>query len=266
MSVVSTTRNLAAKRQVLWTLVQRDLRVRYARSWLGYVWTVLDPLAMSFIYFVVFVFVFKRGDVGHQPYFLFLVIGLLAWQWFNATVIDTARALLAEAKLLRSTNLPREIWVVRVVIAKSIEYLLSLPVLLGFTLVYALLGDVHFGWGILLFPLGVALEFVLLTGVGLFLAPVTALVTDMQRLVRIMLRMTFYMTPILYAVNRVPEPFDKVMWLNPLTGVLELMRAGFFDAAIRWPAVGSSVVMTLVVLFLGLRTFRRLERAVLKEI
>ena len=63
---------------MLWTLVIRDLRVRYSRSVLGYVWTVLDPLLMSLIYFLVFVYIFKRGDVGHQPYFLFLVVGLLS--------------------------------------------------------------------------------------------------------------------------------------------------------------------------------------------
>jgi ABC-2 type transport system permease protein len=79
MDIISRTRAITAKRGVLWTLIVRDLRVRYSRSVLGYVWTVLDPLLMSLIYFVVFVYIFKRGDVGHKPYFLFLVIGLLSW-------------------------------------------------------------------------------------------------------------------------------------------------------------------------------------------
>ena len=61
----------------------RDLRVRYSRSVLGYLWTILDPLLMSLIYFLVFVYIFKRGDLGHEPYFLFLVVGLLSWQWFS---------------------------------------------------------------------------------------------------------------------------------------------------------------------------------------
>jgi len=266
MTLVDRTRAVAGKREVLRTLVIRDLRVRYSRSVLGYVWTVLDPLLMSCIYFVVFVFIFKRGSVGHEPYFLFLIIGLLSWQWFSSSVSDTSRAMLSDAKLVRSTNLPREIWVVRVVIAKGVEYVLSLPVLAAFTLFYALAGKVHFNAGLVLFPVALVWEFVLLIGLGLLLAPVTALVTDMSRVIKIVLRMLFYLTPVLYAGNRIPAPYDKVVWLNPMTGVLEMLRAGFFDAPLaRGPIVFGGVV-TVVLLFVGAITFSRLERAVLKEI
>jgi len=266
MTLIGRTRAVIQKRQVLWTLVVRDLRVRYSRSILGYVWTVLDPLLMSSIYFVVFVFIFKSGRVGQQPYFLFLIIGLLAWQWFAGSLTDTSRALLSDAKLVRSTNLPREIWVVRVVIAKGVEYVLSLPVLAAFTLFYAIKGQVHFNLGLLLFPLGLVMEFVLLIGVGLLLAPVTALVTDMSRVIKIALRMLFYLTPVLYAGNRIPPPFDVVVWLNPMTGVLEMLRAGFFEQpVVRGPIIFSAVI-TVALLFIGAFTFSRLERAVLKEI
>lgn len=257
---------VAQKRQVLRTLVIRDLRVRYSRSILGYLWTVLDPLLMSGIYFVVFVFIFKRESVGHAPYFLFLVIGLLAWQWFSSSVTDTSRALLSDAKLVRSTNLPREIWVVRVVIAKGVEYFLSLPVLAAFTLFYAFQGKVQFNVGLLLMPLGLVLEFVLLIGLGLLLAPITALVTDMARVIRILLRMLFYLTPVLYSGDLIPHPYDKVAWLNPMTGVLEMLRAGFFSQPVHGGPVLVGVVVTLAILVTGAVTFSRLERAVLKEI
>src|SRR5690242_7266829 len=106
---------IVARRQVLWTLVVRDLRVRYARSVLGYLWTILDPLAMAGVYFLVFTYIFKARRIAEQPYFLYLLVGLLAWQWFSGCLTDTSRALLQEAKLVRSTNLPREMWVIRVV-------------------------------------------------------------------------------------------------------------------------------------------------------
>lgn len=266
MGLFARVGDLAAKRQVLWTLVRRDLRVRYARSWLGYLWTVLDPLAMSGIYFLVFVHIFQKGDIGHAPYFLFLVIGLLAWQWFSAAITDTTRALLQEARLVRSTNLPREIWVVRVVIAKAIEYALSLPVLLLFVIGYAVQGQVHLNLRLILFPVGILLLFVLLVGAGLLLSSVTALVTDTQRVVRIVLRMFFYGTPVVYALAKVPSGFEPVLWLNPLTGILELQRAGFFVEPVVWGAVATSAVISLLTLLMGWLTFVRLERAVLKEI
>lgn len=257
------------KRSVLWTLIVRDLRVRYARSALGYVWTVLDPLLMSLIYFVVFVYIFKRDDLGHEPYFMFLIVGLLAWQWFSGSLTDTSRALIQEAKLVRSTNLPREIWVVRIVLAKGIEYLLSLPVLLLFVVVYLVRGDAHLNGWIVLFPLGALVEATALIGLGLILAPATALVTDMQRVVRIALRMLFYATPVIYATHLVPKPYDMMTWLNPLTGVLEMMRAGMFPhdrLPIVWGSIATAVVVSVLLLVVGCVVFQRLERAVLKEI
>lgn len=269
MRLISRTRAVMARRSVLWTLVVRDLRVRYSRSVLGYVWTILDPLLMSLIYFLVFVYIFKRDDLGHEPYFLFLLIGLLSWQWFSGCLTDTSRALIQEAKLVRSTNLPREIWVLRVVVSKGVEYLLSLPVLLAFLAFYLVKGQTHLNGWLVLFPFGVLLQFTASIGIGLLLAPVTALVTDMQRVIRIFMRMLFYATPVIYAGHLVPKPYDKLMWLNPMTGILELMRAGFFSHEkfpILWGAVVTGAVVSVAVLFVGNAVFGRLERPVLKEI
>ena len=132
-----------SRREILWTLVQRDLRVRYSRSILGYVWTVLDPLLMASVYFVVFTYVFNAKRVADTPYFLYLLSGLLAWQWFTGSVTDTTKSLIQEARLVRSTNLPREVWVIRCVVAKGVEYLLSLPILVGFVIYYLAIGQVQ---------------------------------------------------------------------------------------------------------------------------
>lgn len=264
--MIQRYRGIWERRAVLSTLVRRDLRVRYARSWLGYLWTIIDPLAMALIYFVVFAVIFKRPDAGHKPYFLFLLIGLLPWQWFNASINESARALVAEARLVRSTNLPRELWVIRVVIAKGIEFLLSLPVLLAFVIVYVALGDTTLNWRIVLFPLGLVLQFVLLTGIGLLLAPATVLADDTIRVVRIVLRMLFYGTPIIYTLNIAPLWLQKVLWFNPLSGILELYRAGFFTTPFQMEPFIASIVISFGLLAWGAVTFARMERAVLKEI
>ncbi len=269
MKLITRTQAILARRSVLWTLVIRDLRVRYSRSVLGYLWTILDPLLMSSVYFVVFVYILKRDGLGHEPYFMFLVVGLLSWQWFSGALTDTSRALIQEAKLVRSTNLPREMWVIRVVLSKGIEYLLSLPVLLFFMAVYLIRGQLHVNWWVLLFPLAILLQAVALTGIGLILAPVTALVTDTQRVVRILTRVLFYATPVIYAGHLVPAPYDMVTWVNPLAGILEIMRAGLFphdEFPILWGAIATSVVVSVGLLVAGFTVFSRLERAVLKEI
>jgi ABC-2 type transport system permease protein len=254
------------RREIVGTLVRRDLRVRYSQSALGYLWTILDPLLMAGIYFVVFTFVFRAGRVADTPYFLYLLSGLLCWQWFTSAVTDTSKSLNQEARLVRSTNLPREVWVIRCVVAKGVEYVLSLPVLVGFVVYYVARGQVELDWELVLFPVGLVLQFLLLIGVGLILAPLTVLATDMQRVVRIILRFLFYLTPVLYGIHAVPEVLRSVLILNPLNGILSLYRGGLFERPVNWLDVGVSALVTVVLLVSGVRLFARLERAVLKEI
>jgi ABC-2 type transport system permease protein len=249
------------RRRAVRLLVARDLKVRYASSALGYVWSVLEPLLMAGVYWFVFTRVFDRS-VGEDPYIVFLLAGLLPWTWFNATVGDTAKALHSEAKLVRSTNVPREIWVLRVVLSKGVEFLLSLPVLLFF----ALVTGASIGWQILLLVPAALLMATLLLGLGLLLAPLVVLVPDLERIVRIALRIGFYASPVVFAVPDVPGRGAALFALNPLSGVFELCRAGFFPGHVNWVHVGLAACISLLVLLVGWTVFARLERTVLKEI
>jgi ABC-2 type transport system permease protein len=266
MILLDQARGVVNHWAILATLVRRDLRVRYASSPIGYLWTILDPLAMAAIYFIVFTFIFKGRSVGYQPYVLFIVIGVLVWQWFSQCATETGRALLAESRLVRSTNLPRELWVVRIVVSKGIEFVLSLPVLAGFAIFFILSGDVKIHYRIVLLPIAIVMQFLLQVGLGLILAPVTVLFTDMQRIVRIALRMGFYATPIIYGVHAAPEVLRRILILNPMAGILEMYRAGFFPQELNVPAIISSFIITLLTLVAGTLVFKRLEAAVLKEI
>jgi len=257
------------ERRVVKLLVQRDLRVRYAQSFLGYLWTIIDPLANALIYFMLFVVIFQRGDAGHSPYFLFLLTGLLPWQWFNASVSGSTQALISERQLVRSMRLPREIWVIRLVASKGLEFLFSLPILALFTFIYLFRGEAELNLNLLWFPVAIILQAILLTGIGLILAPLTVLVTDLQPSIRIVLRIYFYLTPIIFNLELLDGTPDGLRWvfqLNPLTGILELYRAGFFDVAIRWHVVGIGAAGAIIMLLIGSRVFKRLEHTVLKEI
>lgn len=245
----------------LWLLSARDLRVRYATSALGYLWSVLDPLVMSAIYWFVFTVVFGRG-VGEEPYIVFLITALLPWVWFNAAVSDFTRAFNKDARLVRSTAIPRSIWVNRIVLSKGIEFLCSLPVLV----VFAVFAGATVGWGLLLFPLAVLLQTALLVGLGLIVAPLCVMWGDLERTTRLILRALFYATPIIYGITDLPEPFRDIAAFNPLAGIFTLYRAGFFPDQWNTLSVLVGAVVTVVILLLGMWTFARLERSVLKEL
>ena len=245
----------------LWLLSARDLKVRYATSALGYLWSVLDPLVMSAIYWFVFTQIFNRG-VGEDPYIVFLITALLPWVWFNAAMSDFTRAFNKDSRLVRSTAIPRSIWVNRIVLSKGIEFLCSIPVLV----IFALFTGAPVGWGLLWFPAAVLLQLLLLVGLGLIIAPLCVLWTDLERTTRLVLRALFYASPIIYGVKDLPVGFSDIAVFNPLAGIFTMYRVGFFPDQWETSAVVGSVVVTLLILAVGVLTFRRLEPAVLKEL
>jgi ABC-2 type transport system permease protein len=274
----------ARYRHSLWLLTKRDLRVRYSTSALGYFWSILDPLVMSAIYWFVFTQVFKRS-VGEDPYIVFLLAALLPWMWFNGAISDCTRAFLREAKLIRSTTIPRTIWVNRLVLSKGIEFLASLPVIA----LFAIVSHASLNWNILFFPLAVLIQTILTVGVGLIVAPLVVFFRDLERAVKLFLRFLFYASPIIYSARDLPGGcttavaakhcaasvgqqadtlFTWHFWaaFNPLTGIFSLYRSAFFPQELDWFLVSVAAIMSLLLLAVGFFVFKRCERAVLKEI
>lgn len=253
--------NASRYRHALWLLTTRDLKVRYSTSALGYFWSILDPLVMSGIYWFVFTQVFRR-DVGEEPYIVFLLCGLLPWMWFTGAVSDSTRAFLSEAKLVRSTKIPRTIWVFRLVGAKGFEFVASLPVLAFFAIVFG----AELNLNVLLWPVAIVLQAMLLMGVGLIIAPLVVFFRDLERAVKLVLRFLFYASPIVYSSMDLPAEFHFWAAFNPLSGVFSIYRSAFFAEQLDWFYIAVSAAMAVVLLVVGLVVFRRSVRAVLKEI
>lgn len=254
--------------RVLRLLVLRDLKVRYAGSLLGYLWTVLDPLMMAGVYWFVFSYVLHRGAIGKEPYIIFLLAGMLPWQWARGVITDSSRAITAEAKLVRSAGIPREIWVMRLVGSQFLEYAFALPILAAFMLV------LHKGisWTVFIdYPLAILITATMVFSIGLVLAPLSVLYRDLVRVVRVVLRVLFYFSPIIYSTDvarrRMHGSLYSVYEFNPFVGLLQLYRKPIFpDEFVSWVPVAKSVAAALVFLGIGVWVFRRLQGTVLKEI
>jgi len=247
----------------LWLLTARDLRVRYTTSFLGYLWSIIDPLLMAGIYFFVFVIIFERKVPGEEPYIVFLVSGLLPWTWFSNAVTDCTKAFTREAKLLRSTTIPRTIWVARMVLSKGIEFLISIPVLAVFVIVTG--APVH--WEALLWIPAIILQAVLLLGLGLIVAPLVVFFRDLERAIRLILRVMFYASAVIYSFHDLEKHgLGTLAAFNPLTGIMGLYRSAFFPQDLDWFTVAVSAAMSVAILIIGIFVFRGSIRTVLKEI
>jgi ABC-2 type transport system permease protein len=257
-------------RHSLWLLTKRDLQVRYTTSALGYVWSILDPLLMSAIYYFVFVIVFNRGTHTEDPYIVFLMTALLPWTWFNGSINDMAKAFIRDAKLIRSTSIPRSIWIMRIALSKGIEFLLSLPVLVVFVVITQFTPTpAHIRWDAFYSIIAIVLEAILIVGLGLIIAPIVVFFRDLERAIKLILRLLFYATPIVYGLDKFEKDgawIKQVLEFNPLTGIMSIYRTSFFADALDWPAVIISAVETVIILGIGVLLFRRNMRAVLKEL
>jgi ABC-2 type transport system permease protein len=219
---------------------------------------------MAGIYWFVFTQIFHRV-VGEEPYMVFLLSALLPWMWFTNTVSDCTRAYIRGAKLIRSTKIPRTIWVTSLVLAKGIEFIASLPVLA----LFVVLTGATVRWEVLLFPLAIALQAILITGIGLIVAPLVVFFRDLERAIKLGLRFLFYASPIIYGINDLTEVSPSLhFWaaFNPLSGILSIYRAAFFPDQLDVFTVTVAAVMSLLFLGVGIFVFKRTEPAVLKEI
>lgn len=254
------------RREILGTLVQRDLRVRHSRSVLGYVWTVLDPLLMASVYFVVFTFIFKAGRVADTPYFLYLLSGLLAWQWFTGAVTDTTKSLIQEAPPVRLIEpSPRGLGhPVRHRQGGGVRPVLAHPRRLRHLLPREGQGGPRLGTAVV--PPASDSSSCCSWGCGAHPRPgspcspptCSASCASSCASSSTSPRCSTACTrcPIKVGGAR-PQPPQR----HPV-----LHRGGLFERSVSWVDVGVSAAMSLLFIVLGFWTFSRLERSVLKEI
>ncbi|MEU1835964.1 ABC transporter permease [Micromonospora chersina] len=268
---------LWSARTSLRILVRRDLAVKYQQSVLGYLWSLIEPLGMGLIYWFVFGVLYSGATRRHLgdaagSYPLFLITGIFAWMWASSALTEAANALTGQARLITTMNLPRQVFPIGRVTGRFAEYAAGLPILIAIAVLYAAHGRIHLGWTLLALPLAVAVQFVLLVGLALLLSAGNVLMRDIERFMRLIIRVLFYATPIIYPLDLVrgsgmPGWLKIAYELNPLVGIFQLHHAIWYpdefpDARLLTVTVAGS----LLVFALGWWSFGRLEPAVLKEL
>jgi ABC-2 type transport system permease protein len=217
---------------------------------------------MSLVLWFVFSVLLGARALGQQPYVLFLSLAILPWWWFTKGISASTKVFRRAGGELRVSLLPTELWVVRVILVTMVEFVFSLPVV-----IIAMLATWYWpGWLILLYPVGILLQFLLMYGIALLVSSGAVVIPDLARIVRIVTRAMFYLSPIIYSISNIPERLQPIAALNPLVGVFGLYRIGFWpDERIAPVAFAVSIALSLVILVIGLVVFRRLEPRILKE-
>ncbi len=217
--MLDVTRRLLRYRGLLWTLVVRELKGRYRGSFLGFFWSLVNPLILLAVYSFVFTYIFRPrfAGGGANPYPLFLMCGLFPWIWVSTSLLEGTGSLLAGAGLIRRAVFPAEVLPMVFVVSNLIHFLLALPVLAGGLLIGRLLGHPVGGWGALWLPLVIGLEFLVIGGMALGLAALNVHFKDVKDILTNVLAVLLYLTPILFPLSFIAWDWGRwaIGWLNP---------------------------------------------------
>jgi ABC-2 type transport system permease protein len=247
------------RRDVLRMLVDRGLRHKYANSVLGYAWSLLEPALFISTYFLLLKIFHKSYPM--DP--LFIASAILPWQWFSQTVGGSTGTLRANARLITSISLPREIYPLADVILRGIEFALSLPIIVVLAWIYGVRPSAY----LILWPLSVVCELLICVGLGLLISSLNTVLRDIERGIGLVVRSLFYVSPILYPLKNLSPVLRQWVAINPMVGILEINRAIWFPSYwTGWRPVFFSVVEAVVILIVGFSVFSRFERMVLKEL
>ncbi|HET8644108.1 MAG TPA: ABC transporter permease, partial [Vicinamibacteria bacterium] len=181
-------------RLLISSLVGRELKARYRGSVLGFLWSFINPLLLLLTYGLVFKYVFPGArPQGMEPYFLFLVCGLLPWTWFQSSIAEAAGVLIAGGNLIKKVLFPAEVLPVVTVLANLVHFLLGLPIVLLFLIWFGRLRP-----SALLLPLPLLVQLVFTVGLALFFSALTVHFRDLQDILSHLLHLWFWGSPILY--------------------------------------------------------------------
>ena len=217
--------------ELLALLVLKDLRVRYKGSFLGYLWAVANPLAMTSVYYVVFQVIMR---VQMPNYGVYLVTGLFPWTWASASMLRAAMSYRSNETLVSKVQLRRSILPLSDVLQEMVHFLFACPVIL--TALVLTSGTVRLEW-LVLIPVMTAIQLAVIYPMAVILAAMNIIARDVEYLVGVLLQMLFFMTPIVYPLGSVPERYRPYFELNPFFPLITAWRTVFYEGALDRTAV-----------------------------
>jgi ABC-type polysaccharide/polyol phosphate export permease len=239
---------------VLWQLVKQQLILRYRRTALGYLWTLINPLLMMSIMALVFSTLFKE-DI--KTFAIFLFAGMIPWSFFNSVVAQSGSAFISNESLIKKIYLPKIIFPLSIAYALLIDSMLSFIAL--FFIILMIGGTLT--WAMIFIPIAYLLLFFFALGVGLIMSVATVFFRDLQHVILIGMQGLFFLTPIIYKHNSLSGNIAWLINLNPVVPFIELFRAPLYDGNMpTTDVVIASVLISLAAMIVGLTVFLRQEK------
>jgi lipopolysaccharide transport system permease protein len=250
-------------RPLIQSLVGRELKARYRGSVLGFLWSFVNPLLQLLTYGLVFTKILPSSHGPEiEPFLLFFFCGLLPWTWFQTSLAESSGVLIGGGNLIKKVLFPAEVLPVVTVLANLVHFILGLPALLVFLVLYRRLS-----WSALLLPLPVLVQLVFTLGLALLISALTVHFRDIQSILTHLLQLWFFSSPVLYYYGGLSGWTRALMRLNPMSHLLvsyqQILFHGSFD---HWKGLGLTALASVVFFAFGSFLFDRLRDTLAEEV
>ena len=247
-------------RELLKTSIKKDIGGKYKNSFLGVIWSFINPLLQICVYAIVFPLIMRNNI---ENYTVFMVCGLIPWTYFSSVINRSSFVMIENGNIIKKVYFPREILPISLATSETITFLISTIIIIGFVL----LTGVGISWLIIFYPLLLLAQYILLIGISLIVSCITVYFRDLQHFIGVFLQLLFYGTPIVYSIETIPERFRWILNLNPMTHIIEGYRDIFYYQ--QMPNLNNVLIIIAVgilVTIIGYALFNKLQKRFAEEL
>jgi lipopolysaccharide transport system permease protein len=266
-NMIEKLKEILRHRQLILILVSRELKARYRGTMLGFFWSLFNPLLLMLVYTVVFGYIVGGGRMtgfaSTKFYALFMFNGILPWTWFSSSMIESANVLMVHGALIKKIKFPIEVLPIMVVTTNMVHFILALPVLIFFFLIF---GKPLTLW-VLFLPISLLVQFIFTMGLCFLISALTVHFRDIKDILSNLLTLWFFATPIIYTYESIPKALKMVLNLNPMTHLIESYHFSFYYGSLpHWKRLSVTVLVGLLFFYLGYLIFDKLRDTFVEEV
>ncbi|MHB1646944.1 MAG: ABC transporter permease [bacterium] len=231
-------------RYLIWMLSLKELKIQYRGSYLGFLWSLMNPLLLLIIYTFLFVIVFHNPAKAYPVY---LFCGILPFTWFQSSILTGIASIAGAGSLVSKSLMPPEIIVLSKIGANLLNYLLSVPVLILFIYIFKM----QAGLPLIYFPLLIVIEFFLIAGVSLFFAALNVFYRDIQFIILNLTTFLFFSMPVMYFNKQLPLKIRHLVYLNPVAYIMKCFQDIFYFDMFPRPLYAIGILFASLILFIA---------------
>ncbi len=258
--MINVFKQIYEYRELLKTSVKKEIRGKYKNSFLGIIWSFLNPLLQILVYAIVFPLILRNTQ---ENYVIFLCCGLIPWTFFSTGINRSAFTIIENGNIVKKVFFPREILPISVITSEMVNFVISTIIILAFVI----LGGLGLTKYILFYPIVLFVQYLLVLGISFIISSITVYLRDIQHFIGVFLQLLFYAAPVVYAPQTIPDNFKWILKYNPMTYIINAYRDIFYNQ-VKPDLFGLATVglISVAICVIGYCIFNKLQKGFAEQL